>query len=329
MRRVSLTVVVFLAAASMGVGASVDPYGVEVAGPSLTVEVAGPSVTVGEVLLPGMEGDADDPDLGRVVLSGLRPGERRVLAPAEVYLRLKEVGIDAAAHGWVWPRSVAVVRASQVVSAEALVAAGEAAIRRGLDLWPGDEAVVSPVMFPRPLLAPVGEIELAAMVRAPALRGGLWVVTVAVQAGDNSAPAIDCVVRYRVQVMGDVVVTRRPVKRHGMLDETVVGRERREVTSVRGEPLRRPEELAGRRAVRGVGAGTVVSTEWLEPIPAVRRGESMAVVSKVGPVVARTQVTALADAGVGQVIPARVGRERKELLVRVTGPGQGEVVVSP
>jgi len=67
----------------------------------------------------------------------------------------------------------------------------------------------------------------------------------------------------------------------------------------------------------------------LEAIPAVRRGESLAVVSKVGPVVARMLVTALADGGVGELIPARVGREKRELLIRVTGPGQGEVIVSP
>jgi len=320
MRGVSLIFVVLLAAVSMGVGASVDPY---------VVEVAGSAVTVGEVLLPGMGCEADDPDLERVVVAGLRPGERRVLTPAEVHLRLKEAGVEAAARGWVWSRAVAITRQSQVVTAEALVAAGEAAIRGELALLPGDAAAVTPVMFPRALLAPVGEIELSAMVRRPALRGGLWAVTVLVRPDEGSTGAIECVIRYRVQVMAEVLVTCGSVGRHETVDASAVRRERREITSLRGEAVRGPEELAGRRAVRGVGPGTVVSTEWLEAIPAVRRGESLAVVSKVGPVVARMLVTALADGGVGELIPARVGREKRELLIRVTGPGQGEVIVSP
>ena len=320
MRGVSLLFVVFLAASSMGLGASVDPY---------AVTVVGSAVTVGEVLLPGMECEADDPDLGRVVVVGLRPGERRVLAPGEVRLRLKEAGVDAAARGWVWSRAVAITRQSQVVTAEALVAAGEAAIREGLALLPGDEAAVTPVMFPRGLLAPVGDIELSAMVRRPALRGGLWAVTVLVRSDEGSTATIDCVIRYRVRVMAEVLVTCGSVGRHGTVDVGAVRVERREITSVRGDALRGPAELAGRRAVRGVGPGRVVSTEWLEAIPAVRRGESVAAVSKVGPVVARMLVTALADGGVGELIPARVGREKRELLIRVTGPGQGEVIVSP
>jgi len=320
MRGVSLIFVVLLAAVSMGVGASVDPY---------VVEVAGSAVTVGEVLLPGMGCEADDPDLERVVVAGLRPGERRVLTPAEVHLRLKEAGVEAAARGWVWSRAVAITRQSQVVTAEALVAAGEAAIRGELALLPGDAAAVTPVMFPRALLAPVGEIELSAMVRRPALRGGLWAVTVSVRPEEGSTGAIECVIRYRVKVMAEVLVTCGSVGRHETVDASAVRRERREITSLRGEAVRGPEELAGRRAVRGVGPGTVVSTEWLEAIPAVRRGESLAVVSKVGPVVARMLVTALADGGVGELIPARVGREKRELLIRVTGPGQGEVIVSP
>jgi len=320
MRGLSLVFVVLLAAASVGAGAAVDPY---------EVEVAGSAVTVGEVLLPGMECESDDPDLGRVMVVGLRPGERRVLAPAEMRLRLKEAGVDAAARGWVWSRAVVVTRQSQVVTVEGLVAAGEAAIRGELALLPGDEAAVTPVMFPRALLAPVGEMELSARVRRPALQGGLWAVTVSVRPDEGSMPAIECVIRYRVKVMAEVLVTCGSVGRHETVDASALRRERREITSVRGEVVRGQEELAGRRAVRGVGPGTVVSTEWLEAIPAVRRGESLAVVSKVGPVVARMLVTALADGGVGELIPARVGREKRELLIRVTGPGQGEVIVSP
>jgi flagella basal body P-ring formation protein FlgA len=301
------------------------------------IEVAGDSVTVGDLLSPGMQ--ADGRTLQTVVISGLRPGERRVLTPAEVELRLREAGVDARAHGWKWADSLLIVRKAQVVAAADLVAAGEAAIRCDLRLQPGDEAAIERVAAPRPLLAPVGPIALRATVRAPTLRGGLWTATVVVEAGgagegrcpEDEAPTgrrtwADCVIRYRVRVMGDVLLARSPIKRHDPVTADVAAVERRELTSLWGEAVRKVEDLSGRRAVQGIAAGAVITAELIEAIPVVRRGEALTAVAEMGLVRGAAEVIAQADGGIGEVIPVRIGPRREELLVRITGPGKGEVL---
>jgi len=331
-----------------------------------------------------------------VIVNGLRVGERRVLTPAEIVLRLREQGIDPEAHGWAWTRSVVITRRSRAISSAQLVAEGEAAIRRELHLQPGDEAVITAVAEPRPLLGPVGEVGFTTTLRRSALPGGLWTATVAVNSsgvtpsvGSGQAEALhtaggqacgtqtqtgqaegcgtrsgqakacgtrsgqgeacgsqlgqaegcgtrsdgaviaECVIRYRVRVVGDVLVTRRPMARHEGLDTSNVAAERCEITGLRGEPIRTAQSVTGMRAARGVGPATVVTTEWLEEAPAVHKGDSLLVVSRVGPVIARSPVTALADGRVGEVIAARVGGDGSKLLVKVSGAGQGEVMVSP
>lgn len=294
---------------------------------SRNIEVTAGSVRVGELLPPGTGDGVGEEVLSRTVLSGLAPGEVRLLTPAEIVLRFRETGLDPVARGWSWSGAVTVRRRSQVVSVEELLAAGEEAVRAELDLEAGDEAQVSPVMHPRPLLAPVGEIGLDVTVERPKLRGGLWRATVTIRAGD--ACIVDTTLRYRVRVTADVLVTKRSIRRHEVPTDGDVTVEHREIDGVRGAPLRSVEALRGRRAARGASAGTVVTTEWLERVPAVHRGKLITAISRVGAVCARARVVSLSDGGVGEIVAVRAGRDKRQFAVRVTRPGMGEVVTSP
>jgi flagella basal body P-ring formation protein FlgA len=134
------------------------------------------------------------------------------------------------------------------------------------------------------------------------------------------------VIRYRVRVMGDVIVARTAIKRRDPVTEDLITVERRELTSLRGEPRRRLEELAGRRAVRGMPAGAVITSELLEAVPVVLKGDVFQAVSRVGLVESAAQVIAQGDGGIGDVIRVRIGPRNEELRVRIMGAGKGEVV---
>ncbi len=307
--------------ATVAVASSV-PSGLAAAAGVRDVVVAGDSVTVRELVGPAAAGSGWEDDLDRLALAGLLPGEQRLLSLAEIALLLGEMGIGAAARGWLPARPVRVTRASQTVSSARLAAAGEAAVRRELRLAPGDEAAVVAVAPPRPLLAPLGKLDLETVARPPALRGGLWSVEVTGRV--NGEAALACMVRYRVTVTGDVLVTTRAVRRHDAIGPQHVALERREVSELRGEPIRSVEELDGRRAARAVPAGTALTSEWVEPEPLVRRGELVEVVARVGPVMVVSRVVALADGGAGEAVAVRTA-DRREFVARVTGPGRGEV----
>ena len=214
-----------------------------------------------------------------------------------------------------------------MVPAEEMVRTGEEAIRRSLNPDPGDEVTIAVLRKPRSLLAPAGELSLHASARPPRLPGGLWLVTVSGEV--DGASAVNCDLRYRIAVIGEALVTNRSVRRHETLDASHVVVARRDLASAGGLPLRHPAELANRRAVRTVPAGTIVTTAWAREMPLVGRGDLVLASVQVGPVVVCERVEALADANRGEQIRVRAQDGRREYLARVSSPGCVEVIVAP
>lgn len=279
-------------------------------------------------LLPGTAiTDPADPVLDTLVATDLMPGERRLLTPTEMLLRLSQAGVEAEAHGWYFPESITVTRRCQVVPAEDMVRAGEEAIRRGLALVPGDEVRIAVVRRPRGLLAPVGELALRALAEPPRLPGGLWLVAVSGEV--DGASAVNCDLRYRLTVIAEVLVTNRSVRRHETLDASDVVVARRDLSGAGGVPLRDPTELANRRSVRAVPAGTIVTTAWTREMPLVGRGDLVLASVHVGPVVVCERVEALADANQGERVRVRAQDGTREYLAWVSRPGCVEVTVAP
>jgi len=254
-----------------------------------------------------------------VIAEGLRPGEERHLTTAELKLRLTGVGIDGAIQS---TQPIVIRRRSRTLLASELLAAGEKAIREALNLAPGDEATLSPVVLPRSLLAPVTPLTVEALVRRPALPGGLWVASITARSDDWT---VESTIRFRVRVTGSVLVTRRAVKREDSLSEADVDQERREITGQTGDLLRKLDDILGRRAKRAVPAGAVVSSDWLEVAPVVRRGDVIRVVVQIGAISASVQVVALASGGPGEVIRVREEMSKCEFSARVAAPGRVEV----
>lgn len=291
------------------------------------VQVVGDQASLRDVLPGSAITDPADPVLDRPVATDLMPGERRLLTPAEILLRVSQMGVDAEASGWHFVENITITRRCQVVPAEEIVRAGEEAIRRSLDLLPGDEVTIAVLRKPRSLLAPVGELALHASVEPPRLPGGLWLVAVAGRV--EGGPGVNCELRYRVTVIGDVLVTNRSVRRHDTLEASHVSVARRDLAAVRDAPLRDPAELANRRAVRSVSPGTVVTAAWAREIPLVSRGELVLASVHVGPVVVCERVEALADGAQGEQIRVRALDGMREYLAWASGPGCVEVTVAP
>ena len=292
---------------------------------SVSIEVTGASAHLRDVL--GAAGTVPPDKLGASLVDGLRPGEERVLTPAELSALLVELRLNPKLAP---KQAIAIRRRSRVLPAADLVAAGEKAIRERLTLAPGTEASVSPALAPQSLLAPVTPVTLDAAVRPPSLPGGLWSVEVTARADDWDARTT---IRFRVRTTANVLVTRRAVRRGELLTEANVTSESRDLGALRGEPLRSAAELQSRRAARPALAGTVLTSDWVEPVPVVRRGETVTATARAGGVTASTRVTALRDGGVGEVISVRPqGRtaaeqaHASEFAARVAGPGQVEVV---
>ena len=286
------------------------------------VKVSGDAVCFAD-LLPALA----HTELGRTaVLTGLKPGESRLLTSADLRLKLQAHGEDAQDPKWKLPAAVRVLRPAQTVTGEQLAEAGQEAVRTALSLPPGDEVTLTPVTPPRPLLVPQGKLTLTAATRVSEARRLTWSCEVVVSIDGTRFATYP--ISFRAEVQGPVLVTRRALRRNEALQPGDVGVEMRALTALRGEPLRIPEEVVGQHVTRSLPAATILTGDAIAATPAVRRGDVLTLTVRVGGLSAATRVIALTDGAIGDLISVRTGSEKQEFLARVLAPGQGEVVTT-
>lgn len=248
------------------------------------VPVAAEEVTLADLVSGAPRGWAQVA-LGRAP----RPGSERVLSGAWVLQRARQVGADGLLDV---PEDVVLVRAGREVAREDV----EQAVMRALAdrLGAGEELRITAVSLPRPVAE--GALELQALPPDGALSSPATVWVDVLVDGERAARAWARVEFFRSR---PVLVLVREVSRGDVLSpEDVVVR-----SGGPGEGnLTDPLEAVGRRAVRRLPPGAPLSARDLEAVPAVKRGDTVRLVARVGGVTATTLGKALETAGVGDTV---------------------------
>ncbi|WP_028917094.1 flagellar basal body P-ring formation chaperone FlgA [Pseudoxanthomonas sp. J35] len=124
-----------------------------------------------------------------------------------------------------------------------------------------------------------------------------------------------------------VVVLARGVAAGEPVAAEALATEQRDVSRIAGAALSDPAQAVGRVARRTLPAGTVLSASDLAAPRLVRRGDTVALVSRRGGVEVRVAGRALGDAGQDERVTVENLSSRKVLQGRV-GAG-GDVLVGP
>lgn len=122
-----------------------------------------------------------------------------------------------------------------------------------------------------------------------------------------------------------VVVLARGVAAGETVPAEALATEQRDAARIAGAALSDPAQAAGRIARRTLPAGTVLAPGDLAAPRLVRRGDTVALVSRAGGVEVRVAGRALGDAGADERVAVENLSTRKVVQGRV-GPG-GEVLV--
>ncbi len=103
-----------------------------------------------------------------------------------------------------------------------------------------------------------------------------------------------------------------------------------DVATVAGDPGRVPllpfpsaDALIGARLRRAVPAGGAIAGDAVTAAPLVRSGDEVAIVVRVGPVLAQGRATALDDGALGAVVRLQI--EKRRLRGRVSAAGEVEI----
>jgi flagella basal body P-ring formation protein FlgA len=248
------------------------------------VTVAAEDVTLAD-LVPGAPSGWTQVALGRAP----RPGSERVLSGAWVLQRARQVGAEGLLHV---PEDVVLVRGGREIAREDV----EEAVARALAgrLGAGEELRVTSVSLPRPVTE--GAVALQPVVPEGALPSPATVWVDVLVGGERAARAWARIEIFRSR---PVLVLAREVRRGDVLSLE-------DVAVQSGSPgpgaLADPLEAVGRRAVRRLPAGAPLFARDLESVPAVKRGDTVRLVARVGGVTATTLGKALETAGVGDTL---------------------------
>ncbi len=124
----------------------------------------------------------------------------------------------------------------------------------------------------------------------------------------------------------DVLVLARGVAAGEVLSAADIGSVRRDTARIAGAVLSDPQAAIGRVARRAMGAGSLLSAGDLVSPRIIRRGDSVALVSRRGGVEVRVAGKALADAGEADRVPVENLSSRR--VVQGVATASGDVLVS-
>ncbi len=129
-----------------------------------------------------------------------------------------------------------------------------------------------------------------------------------------------------VQYFDDVVVANRAIERGETIAESAVVIERRDVTMLLGKYYARFDQVDAMQAKMRIGMGRPLSSNYLEAVPLVERGDMVRILAQVGGITATITGIARDSGSKGDHIVVQNAESREKLLVEVIGPGKVRVV---
>lgn len=185
---------------------------------------------------------------------------------------------------------------------------------------------IDTLALPGDVRLPAGEVELKARPLAanlvPQSRMVVWMDVLAGGRFVRTVPVSFAVAAYR-----EAWVAQSPIARGAALEPGMA--ERREVPIVgrSGADIRLDSPVGDRRAARAVKDGEPLTVRNTAPLPAIARGDWVALHLKSGLVELERRAQALQDGELGQVVKVRAANNASPVEARVVAPGRVEVTL--
>lgn len=128
--------------------------------------------------------------------------------------------------------------------------------------------------------------------------------------------------RVQVQTFEKAVVVQQYVARHDVIPTSALKIVTCETTDFDGNIIRALKDAEGMRAKRQLSAGTILSMDEVEPIPLIRRGDTVILLVKVRNLTVTAKGKALADGCKNEIIRVKNLDTQKQLKGKVIAERQ-------
>jgi flagella basal body P-ring formation protein FlgA len=128
-----------------------------------------------------------------------------------------------------------------------------------------------------------------------------------------------------LQLLGEVVVTHRPVGRYKPITEDDIEIQTRDLAELPAGVITDPEAVLGKRAKRNIGSNTVLRSDLVELPPLVKRGDMVVILAETPGLKITTLGEVKKTGRLGERIPVMNYDSKKMLYARVVDANTVEV----
>jgi len=279
------------------------------------VEIGGDEVLLGEIAViegsdPRWIQQLKDIVIGRAPL----PGKARQYDQRYLEMRLKQQHVDLSAVNLEVPQIVEVVRSTVEIEEAELKKIISDFIFRNISR--DDKAVrIKEIRVPRSVILPKGRV--AYKVATPHSRELMGKCSIAVDFSVNGQSQKKVWATATIEILGPVVVTRKPLGRHKPITEDDIELQTMDLSDLPGAVITDPEAVLGKRTRRAVGAQTPLRADLIELPPLVKRGDLVVIIAESNGLKITTLGQVKKRGRLGERIPVVNMDSKKILYARV------------
>lgn len=267
------------------------------------VEISDDSILLGKICaVNGDDGSLVARIKGIVLGKAPLPGNTRRIGEDYIRLRLKHAQLDLNRIRLSVPRSIEVGRESVVISREELKRAVSDFIYANIP-WDKDRVKINKIQIGGDVILPKGNISYR--IESPRNSDFKGRVPLPIHFKVNGLFQKRILATADITVLTDVVVAKRPLRRHGRITEDDVELREKDLARLPSNIITDLDEVLGKRAKRTISADTVLRPHLVEYPPMVKRGDVVVVIAES----AGLMVTALG------VVKERQGRRGERIKV--------------
>ena len=215
---------------------------------------------------------------GIVLAKAPHPGRPRYIGEDYIRMRLRQKGIDLSQISLIAPDSVKVFRRTVKISVQRIEQAVSGFIRQKLR-WAEDRVRIKEIkVMDRVVLLPKGNVSI--QVIAPRNTDYLGTICLSLLFTVNGSYQKKARATVKVEVMTDVVIADRPLRRHQLITEDDVRLQKMDLAELPSSAIVDLSEVMGKRIKRNINIDEIICGDIVELPPLVNRGDVVRIIAE-------------------------------------------------
>ncbi|MEA1899274.1 MAG: flagellar basal body P-ring formation chaperone FlgA [Thermodesulfobacteriota bacterium] len=212
-----------------------------------------------------------------VVGSAPLPGKSRRIDEHYIKIRLKQNGVDLSRIILEVPEKNEISRGFIEISRERIEKIAMDFIYKKIP-YERNKARVKEIRINRSVVLPKGSV--TCKVVSPPNMDFLGLIPLSISFNVNGRFQKKVSVTVDIEVLTEVVVTKRPIGRYKMITEDDICLQKRDMSNLSSNIITNSEDVLGKRAKRAINAKTVLRADLVEFPSLVRRGDIVSIIAE-------------------------------------------------